>query len=416
MSARQARRRRRRGRRACSPDRARPAASPAARPTSRRRDGDAPRWSRLRQGVELTDGRRRLPAQPLAAGADRAAADAGQQVRRHRRARRGDRAAARARDRHARRRGRRPRRDDRSSPARSARRRASSDRGGAAMSPIDASRRRRDERARRAASDVQRRRARRRRARRARAAVETGRQPRDVVPMRRSRERDHATRRDRRQPQSSRPAEATPASAIVETRGGARDGVPGRHEDVASVARGGAMDFAVDWVRSARPLIPGVVRGWWGAWIRPRPPYVILHGGWRGRIQSPQEAVVRDQRTGEVVQGQTEHKRQKRQTERRQSNGKNGNGDEQQKDERRAGRKGAGRASGRGECAVVRGERPGREARGPGPRSVEALRWLARVEVAGIEPLGLALGFGASARRIRTSRGCGDAGLVVRGV
>src|SRR4051794_10607399 len=27
-------------------------------------------------------------------------------------------------------------------------------------------------------------------------------------------------------------------------------------------------------LHSARPLIPGVVRGWWGAWIRPRPPHV----------------------------------------------------------------------------------------------------------------------------------------------
>ena len=33
-------------------------------------------------------------------------------------------------------------------------------------------------------------------------------------------------------------------------------------------------------------------------------------------------------------------------------------------------------------------------ARGPGPRSVDALKWLDRVDVAGVEPLGLALGFG----------------------
>src|SRR5690349_4685393 len=36
----------------------------------------------------------------------------------------------------------------------------------------------------------------------------------------------------------------------------------------------------------------------------------------------------------------------------------------------------------------------GGRARGPGHRSYEALRWLARLEVAGIEPLGIALGFG----------------------
>ena len=40
-------------------------------------------------------------------------------------------------------------------------------------------------------------------------------------------------------------------------------------------------------------------------------------------------------------------------------------------------------------CSVSR--RSGR-ARGPGPRSVEALEWLARLDVAGLEPLGLALG------------------------
>jgi len=45
-------------------------------------------------------------------------------------------------------------------------------------------------------------------------------------------------------------------------------------------------------VNSARPLIPGVGRCWWGAWIRPLPPYVRRNGGRRGRIQSPQEVVV----------------------------------------------------------------------------------------------------------------------------
>jgi len=45
-------------------------------------------------------------------------------------------------------------------------------------------------------------------------------------------------------------------------------------------------------VNSARPLIPCVGRCWWGAWIRPLPPYVTKDGGRRGRIQSPQEVVV----------------------------------------------------------------------------------------------------------------------------
>ncbi len=51
--------------------------------------------------------------------------------------------------------------------------------------------------------------------------------------------------------------------------------------------------------------------------------------------------------------------------------------------------------------------------RGPGWRSVEALRWLARVEVAGVEPLGLALGFGRSATYSHLAR-LAEAGLVVR--
>ena len=37
------------------------------------------------------------------------------------------------------------------------------------------------------------------------------------------------------------------------------------------------------------------------------------------------------------------------------------------------------------------------KAKGPGPRSLEALRWLARVELAGVEPWGLAMGFGRRA-------------------
>jgi hypothetical protein len=64
---------------------------------------------------------------------------------------------------------------------------------------------------------------------------------------------------------------------------------------------------------SARPLTPYVRRWWWGARIRPRPPYVGNEGeGKRGRIQSPQEVVVRDQRTGEVVQGRRRNNRELR--------------------------------------------------------------------------------------------------------
>src|SRR3954469_20648073 len=38
---------------------------------------------------------------------------------------------------------------------------------------------------------------------------------------------------------------------------------------------------------SARPLIHGVVRGWWGARIRPRPPYVRKAGGLAGSDPVP---------------------------------------------------------------------------------------------------------------------------------
>jgi len=56
----------------------------------------------------------------------------------------------------------------------------------------------------------------------------------------------------------------------------------------------------------------------------------------------------------------------------------------------------------------------GGKVRGPGWRSLEALRWLARLEVAGIEPLGLAMGFGRSATYSHLAR-LADAGLIARG-
>jgi DNA-binding transcriptional ArsR family regulator len=55
----------------------------------------------------------------------------------------------------------------------------------------------------------------------------------------------------------------------------------------------------------------------------------------------------------------------------------------------------------------------GGKARGPGPRSFEALRWLARLEVAGIEPLGHAFGFGRRATYSHLER-LARAGMVVR--
>ena len=55
----------------------------------------------------------------------------------------------------------------------------------------------------------------------------------------------------------------------------------------------------------------------------------------------------------------------------------------------------------------------GGRARGPGWRSLEALRWLERLEVAGVEPLGHALGFGWRATYSHVAR-LAEAGLVVR--
>lgn len=53
------------------------------------------------------------------------------------------------------------------------------------------------------------------------------------------------------------------------------------------------------------------------------------------------------------------------------------------------------------------------EAKGPGPRSLEGLRWLARVDVAGLEPWGRAMGFGWRATYSHAAR-LQAAGLAVR--
>jgi hypothetical protein len=52
-------------------------------------------------------------------------------------------------------------------------------------------------------------------------------------------------------------------------------------------------------------------------------------------------------------------------------------------------------------------------AKGPGPRSLDGLRWLARVDVAGLEPWGLAMGFGWRATYSHAQR-LQAAGLAVR--
>src|SRR5918995_4143813 len=60
-----------------------------------------------------------------------------------------------------------------------------------------------------------------------------------------------------------------------------------------------------------------------------------------------------------------------------------------------------------GWCGTV-----GRE-KGPGPRSLEGLRWLARVDVAGLEPWGRAMGFGWRTTYSHAER-LAAAGLAVR--
>src|SRR4051812_41982595 len=55
----------------------------------------------------------------------------------------------------------------------------------------------------------------------------------------------------------------------------------------------------------------------------------------------------------------------------------------------------------------------GGRARGPGHRGHEALKWLPRLDVAGVEPLGLAMGFGPSTPYSHVARPMA-AGLVVR--
>jgi hypothetical protein len=81
--------------------------------------------------------------------------------------------------------------------------------------------------------------------------------------------------------------------------------------------------------------------------------------------------------------------------------------------------------AGRGEVAAACGGRVGAacgvvgvsgrsgKARGPGHRSIDALRWLSRVEVSGIEPLGHVLGFGWRATYSHVAQ-LAEAGLLAR--
>ena len=143
-------------------------------------------------------------------------------------------------------------------------------------------------------------------------------------------------------------------------------------------------------VHSARPLIPCVGRGWWGAWIRPRPPYVTIDGGGRGRIQSPQEVVVEGSADGrEVVQGQnnreTEEEERQQKQQRQATSTATANGETKKRRARRRedGARRQGEAS-RSVRRVVGGgwlswrwcavSGRGGKARGPGRRSFEALR------------------------------------------
>jgi hypothetical protein len=90
--------------------------------------------------------------------------------------------------------------------------------------------------------------------------------------------------------------------------------------------------------------------------------------------------------------------------------------------ERQGGGREQARLGYRGQMAVARQRRRGSaggwcgtvgRAKGPGPRSLDGLRWLARVDVAGLEPWGLAMGFGWRATYSHAER-LQAAGLAVR--
>src|SRR4051794_34978860 len=128
---------------------------------------------------------------------------------------------------------------------------------------------------------------------------------------------------------------------------------------------------------------------------------------------------IGDQRTGKVVQGQNtrrregEEKQKQQERKKRQRQGRDGRarrGTRRAAGERQAGAAGAVGVVGWWWGAVSSG---GGRVRGPGWRSFEALRWLARLEIAGVEPLGLALGFGRRATYSHLAR-LADAGLLVR--
>src|SRR6476659_8476885 len=80
-------------------------------------------------------------------------------------------------------------------------------------------------------------------------------------------------------------------------------------------------------VHSARPLNPGVERNWWGAWIRPRPPYVAHHRGAGGVGSRAQRSGGEGSADGQGQAGTERQNTRKSEGEDRENgNGRNGNG------------------------------------------------------------------------------------------
>jgi len=80
-------------------------------------------------------------------------------------------------------------------------------------------------------------------------------------------------------------------------------------------------------VHSARPLNPGAERKWWGAWIRPRPPYVQHHRGAGGVGSRPQRSGGEGSADGQGQAGtERQNTRRTDREDRQNGNGRHDNG------------------------------------------------------------------------------------------
>ena len=155
--------------------------------------------------------------------------------------------------------------------------------------------------------------------------------------------------------------------------------------------------------------------------LDPTPPALrrTSQGGWRGRIQSPEmwwwgfsgrawagrdRASKHQKDRGRRQAERQRHKRQRQETGKRRSASGQAEADG-------GGKRGTASGLRGGKWCVVSGR--GGTLRGPGWRSVEALRWLSRLDVAGIEALGCAFGWRRSATYSHLQR-LADAGYVIR--